>query len=63
MCVIVKTGALIVLPIIHTESKTKKFWAPFEGENSIQNLVKFYDVSISWRSIKFHDLLKVTIGT
>ena len=62
MCVIVKTGALIVLPIIHTENKRKKFWAPFEEENSIQNLAKFY-VSISWRSIKFHDLLKVSTGT
>ena len=31
MCVLVKTGALIVLPIIHTENKTKKILGTIWG--------------------------------
>ena len=49
MCVIVKTGALIVLPIIHTENKRKKILGTIWGrklDSKFSKVLCFYKLEI-----------------
>ena len=61
MCVLVKTGALIVLPIIHTENKTKKILGTIWGRKLDSKFSKvlwcFYKLEIHKvsRFVKSHD--------
>ena len=61
MCVLVKTGALIVLPTIHTENKTKKILGTIWGRKLDSKFSKvlwcFYKLEIHKvsRFVKSHD--------